>query len=86
MALVAAVGDAVEVVLMIVGGKKSGEVVIEPPGDSGRGRVLEVDDGVLVAGELALVEERAGTVDEAVIVVRSVGINALAMEARKQRG
>ncbi len=41
--------------------------MIEPPGDARRGRVFEVDDGVLVAGEFALVKERAGAMDEAVI-------------------
>ena len=46
--------------------------MIEPPGDVRRGGVLEVDDGVLVAGELALVKERAGAMDQAVVLVGGV--------------
>jgi len=60
-------------------------MVVEPPGDFGRGGVFEVDDGVLVAGEFALVKEGAGAVDEAVVFVNGVGRDALAMEAGEQR-
>ena len=61
-------------------------MVVEPPGDARRGGVLEVDDGVLVAGEFRLVEERASTVNQPVIGVSGAGSDALAMEAREERG
>jgi hypothetical protein len=59
-------------------------MVVEPPGDARRGRVLEVDDGVLIAGEVGLLKERAGAVDEAVVLVERVGGDALAVEAREE--
>ena len=58
-----------EEMLVILRGEECRLVVIEPPGDARRGRVLEVDDRVLVARELALVEERAGAVHQPVVVV-----------------
>ena len=36
--------------------QEGAEVMIEPPGDLGRGGVLEIHDGVFVAVEVALVE------------------------------
>ncbi len=56
---------------LIAGGEEGGLVMIEPPGDFGRRGVLEVDDGVLVAGEIGFVEEGAGAVDEAMVLVES---------------
>jgi hypothetical protein len=72
--------------LMIMGREKGRLVVIEPPGDLWRGGVLEIDDGVLVAGEIALVKERAGAMHQAVILIGGIGADALAMEAREERG
>ena len=86
VAFVAAVGHAAEVVLMIFRSEEGGEVVIEPPGDFGRGRVLEVDDRVLVAGEVGLAEEGAGAVDEAAVFVLGVGTDALVVESAEERG
>ena len=80
MALVAAVGHAVEVILMILGSEEGAEVVIEPPGDFGRGGIFEVDDGVFVAGEVGFVKEGAGAVDEAAKLVGGVGADALLVE------
>ena len=60
-------------------------MVIEPPCDARRGRVLEVDDSVLVACELAFVKECAGAVNQAVVGVGRAGVDALAMEPREQR-
>jgi hypothetical protein len=34
--------------------------MVEPPGDLRRRRVFEVNDGVLVAGELRLIKQRPG--------------------------
>ena len=86
VALVAAVGDAVDVVLVIVGSEEGAEVVIEPPGDFGRWGILEVDDGVLVAGKVGFVEEGAGAVDEAAEFVGGVGADALMVKAAEEGG
>jgi hypothetical protein len=61
-------------------------MMVEPPGNSGRRRVFEVDDGILVAAELLFVEERAGAVNQAVKLIRGFPIDALAVEARKESG
>jgi hypothetical protein len=61
-------------------------MVIEPPRNFGRGGVLEIDDGVLVAGEFTLVKQRSGAMNQAVIFIAGAGADALAVEAREQRG
>jgi hypothetical protein len=61
-------------------------VVIEPPGNPGRGGVLEINDGIFVAGKLALVKERAGAMNQAVVLIAGAGSDTLTMEAREQRG
>ena len=81
VAFVTAVGDAVEVVLLIFRGEKGAEVVIEPPGDFGRWGVFEVDDGVFVAGEVGLIEEGAGAVDETAELVGGVLGDTLVVKA-----
>src|SRR5208282_6798241 len=43
----------------VSGGKKGAFVVIEPPGNFGRTGILEIDDHILVAVELMLVEKGA---------------------------
>ena len=82
---VAAIGEAVEVILLVRGGEEGGEMVIEPPGDFGRGGILEVDDGVFVADEVGFVEEGAGAVDETAVFIVGVGADALVVEAAKER-
>ena len=72
--------------LVILGREEGRLVVIEPPRDVWRGRVLEIDDGILVAGELALVKKRTGAMDQAVILISGACGDALAVEAREQRG
>jgi hypothetical protein len=59
-------------------------MVVEPPGDARRGRVFEVDDGVLVAAKLALIEERSGAMRQAVVLVGGAGGNAFTVKAREQ--
>ena len=59
-------------VLVILRREKRRKMMIEPPGDPRRGRVFEIDDGVFVAGKLALVEERAGAMHQPVILVAGV--------------
>jgi hypothetical protein len=61
-------------------------MMVEPPGDSRRGRVFEVDNGVLVAGKFALVKERAGAVHQPVVFIAGAGNDALAMKTREQGG
>jgi hypothetical protein len=77
---------AVEKVLLVLGRQKGRQVVVEPPGNAWRGGVLEIYDGVLVAGKVLLVEERPGAVHQAVELVTGALGDALAMESRKQRG
>jgi hypothetical protein len=71
--------------LLILGGEEGGLMMVEPPGDFWRGRVFEVDDRILVAAELSLVKQRAGTMDEAAVLVAGTWGDALAMKAREQR-
>ena len=66
---------------MIFGREEGAEVVIEPPGDSGRGGIFEIDDGVFVAGKVGLIKQRAGAVDEAVKLVFGVWADALLVES-----
>ena len=77
---------AIEKVLLVPRGEECREMMVEPPGNARRGRVFEVDDGVLVAGKLTLVKERAGAVHQPVKLVLRVRLDALAVEAREQRG
>src|SRR5260370_29036192 len=51
--------------LRVFRGEECALVMVEPPGDLGIGRVLEIDDGVLVASEQAVVEKLRGFVGEA---------------------
>jgi hypothetical protein len=61
-------------------------VVVEPPGNLGRTRVLEIDDGVLVASEVFLVEERACAVQQATVFKIDVTADALAVKPSEERG
>jgi hypothetical protein len=72
--------------LVILGSEKSREVMVKPPCDTGRGGVFEIDDGVFVADKLVFVKERAGAMDEAVVLVTGSGGDALAMKSREERG
>ena len=67
------------------GVRNAREMMVEPPGDLRRGRILEVDNRVLVAGKLALIKQRASPMHQPVIIVGGVLRDALAMEPRKQR-
>lgn len=60
-------------------------MMVEPPGDTRRGGVLEIDDGVFVTDELAFVKKRTGAVHESVILVGSFRVHTLAMEPCKER-
>jgi hypothetical protein len=71
--------------LLVLRSKKGREVMVKPPVNAGRGGVLEVDDGVFVAGKFVLVEQGAGPMHQAVVLVNGAGGDALAMEAREER-
>jgi hypothetical protein len=71
--------------LVVLGGEKCREVMVKPPCDTGRGGILEIDDGVFVTGELILVKERSGPVNEAMVLIGGAGSDALAMETREER-
>ena len=73
-------------VLGVGGREKRALVMIEPPGDFWRAGVLEIDDGVLVAIELLLIEQRAGAVNQARELKFGVAADALPVKAGKQRG
>ena len=70
----------------IGGGKKSAFVVIEPPGDFGRTGILEIDDGILVAVELVLVEKSAGTMQQAGVDEVHIAADSFPVEAGEQGG
>src|SRR5208337_5420345 len=70
----------------VVGGKKRALMMVEPPGYARRRRVFEIDYGVLVAGEVLFVEERAGAMHQAHVFELGVLADALAVKAREQRG
>lgn len=59
--------------------------MIEPPGDLRRWRVLEVDDGVLIAGKFMLVEQRSSAMKQPDEFKTGVVANALAVKTREQR-
>jgi hypothetical protein len=61
-------------------------VVIEPPRDARRGRVLEIDNRVFVACEFALIKESPGAMHQPVVVVNGIARDALAVKVREQRG
>ena len=66
--------------------EEGGLVVVEPPGQSLGGAVLEVNDGVLVAVEHRVVEERAGRVQQRRVCNVGVPANAREVEAREDCG
>ena len=75
-----------QIILLVLGRKEGRQMMVKPPRDPGRGGVFEVDDGVLVAVKFALVKERAGAVQQAVILIAGPWCDALTVKAREQRG
>jgi hypothetical protein len=57
--------------------------MVEPPRNLGRGAVLEIDDGVLVAIEFALVEQGAGAVHQPAVLELYVVANPFPVKTRK---
>src|SRR5579863_8644263 len=69
----------------ISGRQKRAFMMIEPPCNLGRARVLEVDDGVLVSGEIRFVEQRSRAMQQAGKDELGIFANPLAIEAGKKR-
>src|SRR5713226_3326450 len=78
---------AVAVEVLRVGGCEEGAlVVIEPPGDPRRTRILEVHDAVFVAIEHSWLERLRGPVGQTGEMEFRVGVDPLAVKAQKDRG
>ncbi len=73
---------AVEKALLVFRRQKRRLMMVEPPCDLRRSRVLEVDDGVLIAAEFALVKQRAGAMHQPVILIPGI---AESMHSRWKR-
>jgi hypothetical protein len=58
--------------------------VIEPPGDVGRTGVLEIDDGILVAVKLFLIEKSARTMQEAGVHEVDIAADSFPVETCEQ--
>jgi hypothetical protein len=58
--------------------------VIEPPGDFRRTGILEIDDGILVAVKLLLVEKSACTMQQAGIDEVHIAADSFPVEAGEQ--
>src|SRR5580700_5222296 len=81
---------SVALVVLEVGGvggrEKCALMMVEPPGDLGRRRVLEIDDGVFVAIEMGFIKQRSGAVQKAGKDEVGVFANALAIKTGEERG
>jgi len=78
-----AVGLFLLKVRSIGGAQESAFVMIEPPGDFRRRRVLEIHNRILVSGEVGFVEQRTGTVEKAGKLELDVTADPLAVKAGK---
>ena len=79
---------AVALILLEVGSigrrKKSAFVVIEPPGDFRRTGILEIDDGILVAVKLLLVEKSARAMQQAGVDEVHIAADSFPVETGEQ--
>jgi hypothetical protein len=77
-------------VLFEVGGigrrKKGTFMVVEPPGDSGRTGIFEIDDHIFIAVELLFVKKGASPMEQAGVNEICVAANPLPVEAAEQGG
>lgn len=71
---------------MIFRRQKCAQMMIEPPGNRRRGAIFEIDNRVLIAGKVLLVEQRSRAVDQSAEFIFRVRRDAFAMKACKQRG
>ena len=81
-----AVLQTAQVLGVVFWSQKGAEVVIEPPCQAGRGRILEVDNGVFIPGEIVILEQGPRPMHQTVVLVFYVGANALPVKTGKQRG
>src|SRR5258708_4039374 len=77
---------SVAVVFRVFRSKKGALVMIEPPGNARRGRVFEIDDRVLIAGEVIFTKQCPGAMQQAREFKFRLGVDSLAVETRKQSG
>ena len=61
-------------------------MMIEPPGELVRGRILEIDDGILVSVKHVFVEQVAGTMQQPLILHFGFGTNQLFIKPGKGCG
>ena len=61
-------------------------MMVEPPGQQRGAGIFEIDDGVFVAVERAVFKGRRGLVRHSGVAEFRVGVDALAIEARKYGG
>jgi hypothetical protein len=61
-------------------------MMVKPPIDSGRRRVFEINDCVLVAVKISFVEQRASAMHQPTELKLCVVVDALLIEAGKQGG
>src|SRR6185437_14668365 len=76
---------AMQEVFVIFRSKKRALMMVEPPGNFWRGRILKIHDRVLIAGEVFFVEERSGAMQQSAELKRHVVANAFRVEAREER-
>ena len=60
-------------------------MMVKPPGDLRRSRILEVDNGVNVAGEVILVEKGSGAMYQSVEFKRGFGVDSLVIKTAEER-
>ena len=60
--------------------------MVEPPGNFGRTRVLEINDGILVAIKFGFIKKRSGAMQQSAENELRIFANALLIKTRKQGG
>jgi hypothetical protein len=79
-------GPVAAKVLGVLLGKKSALVMIKPPSHLGGAAVFEIDDGIFLGLEHALVEELLGAVHQSAQNELRVGLKLSAIEIPEDRG
>ena len=70
----------------VLGREECALVMIKPPRNFWRTGILEIDDGILIAVEVFLIKERAGTMQKPGKSEIHITAYALAVEAGKKGG
>jgi hypothetical protein len=73
----------VQEVFVVFWSKKCALMMVKPPGNFRRWRVLEVNDCILVADEIVLIEERTGAMYQTKVGETGVIANAFRIKARE---